>query len=505
MNGMNDQQLNPERLSSPTHVTTIRSEEIHADTAEGAAWLRKYLHPPCSTPEGYAGIPDKNNSPSTDAEYKSIKQIQTINTNGPEPVYYNKILLIHTSSVIAPIIVCKYDTNGVFSILPSDLVLNPNINVQDMVAQNASGRLSYKSTTVDLNATAFNNQGVVTCAQFRPNISLYRVGDIISIARMMPNQLKAINIISQLCQFYGVIDSLESNSKVDFYSRAVSALGTAIDNFAQVLKVGVLPSESTQIAMMSPNSTSLVATKGTFLVQKFIQDSIPYRNFADAGLSGLGVSTAAGMPCFIFEQTGPTTGQLEPIPVVGQAGNPTTILADLPWFDFTWGYTLFEGLTIQTSAANPYLTIKSITGFEFQPLPNSMLSPFIRNSANFDFQALRFATMHNHARQDALPAAMNFWGSLGKVLLSAAPSIIDTITGIFGRKRTDKERAITNETVNRLQSKITSLEKSLAKTSILPKPRVPAPTSRQSQQKRSNKPSGKRRINNGSRLKRRTV
>lgn len=428
MNGKNDNSINPE-ITSGDHVTTVQSSKLTVDSVSGAAWLRKYLHPPCATPDGYAGIPDKNNTPSADAEYKGIRQIQTFAT---EPsVLFNKVLLLHTASAIAPVIAFKYDVGGALYQLPEDVVLNRNINVQDMVAQNSSGRITYKSTTSWLNATNFSNQGDLSTALFRPNITVYRIGDLIKLFARQPNSQQ---LHSELADFFDG----KAHTELHSIESSVSRLAASIDNFAQVVKLGAIPQEGSQIVMMSPNAVSTDAKSGSFVVQRFDQDSIQYKDFSCNGLNGVGVSTLIGMPCYIFEQTG-SVGQLEAIKVVGQPGNATAILADLPWSDFLWGWSLYEGLSLASSGVSPpYISVKTITGFEFQPLTDSILSPFIRNSAVYDQSAIQLATITNHAMADSLPSAANFWGSIGKVLLTAAPSIISTLIKVFGSKKKDK-------------------------------------------------------------------
>lgn len=478
MNGQNDLNLTPNEQHTGTAFMAVKpstggTTTCHCDTASGAAFVEKYLHPPRPTRPEYAGIPDKNTTPSTRAEYKAIQQVGTYVPATTEPVspekIYPNILLIHTASPIAPVIVIRWRQVGSgLEYSQTDCILNPNINVQDMILQNASGRLEYKSTTSSLNATDFSNQGVVTCAQFRPNVSVYRIGDLIEdLIHEFKNPEREVE---KLCQFYGL--PYQKPTKGDIKSHAISQLGTAVENFAQILNVGTLPTYSTPVAMMSPNSTSTVATEGSFLVQKFDLDSVPYKDFPSAGDNGVAVSTPKGMPCYIRNQAaGATTYELQTINVTGQPGNTTTILADLPWFDMTWGYTLYEGLSVVAGASAsflpPYITVKCITGFAFQPLPDSTLSPFIKESAIYDFEAIRFVAMANHSLMDSLPAKANFWGSLGKMLLSAAPGIIDTVSGIFGKKRTDTEKNTTKATVDSLIKKIKDMETKLSK----PKPR----------------------------------
>jgi hypothetical protein len=493
MNGQNDKNINPEVLA-PTQVAKLPGSTINVDTPSGAAWVRKYLHPPCATPADYAGYPDANNSPSTDAEYKGLNDIQTFVTVAGPPVstiYYNRVLLLHTASAIAPVIPFKMDTTGSVAQIGSDVILNRNINVTDMVNQNASGRLTYKSTTSWLNATGFNNQGNVTSAQFRPNVLRMTAAALLALADQVHAKRPAsrLAIYSDLVKFYHranseyeILDYPPSSIEACIQKHR-AALAADIDNVVQVLQVGNIPFDPSEILMMSPNSVAASAKEGSFVVQRFSQPEVMYKDFPANGVSA-GSSNPLGMPCFIYEPVSPTTGTLAAIAVAGQPGNSTSILADLPWFDFLWGWTLYEGLSVTSSGSTagvtpPYVSVKTITGFEFQPLPDSMLSPFIRNCAIYDMSALRFATTTNHAIADSLPAAANFWGTIGKVLLQAAPTIIDTVSSLFGSKRSTESKKLTNDTVKMLTDKISSME---TKLSAKPQKNRTAPAQQQAKQ-----------------------
>jgi hypothetical protein len=504
MNGINDKNINPEVLA-PTQVAKLPSSNIHVDTPSGASWVRKYLHPPCATPDAYAGYPDSNNSPSVDAEYKGLNDIKTFSSSSATPpvvTYYDRILLLHTTSAIAPVIPFKKAISGEISQIPEDVIFNRNINVTDMVNQNSSGRITYKSTTSWLNATGFNNQGNVTSALFRPNVLRLSIanltllfdkchsGDHIKRLKMYQN---LVNFYHQVDSDYDVIDDplidvRSAEAQIVKHKRTLTA---DIDNMVQVLQVGAIPFDPSQILMMSPNAVAMSAKDGSFVVQRFSQPEIQYKDFPANGIT-TGTSRPIGMPCYIYEAVPGGAGSINEINVVSQPGSSTSILADLPWFDFMWGWTLYEGLSVTASASAsnvspPYISVKTITGFEFQPLPDSMLSPFIRNCAVYDMSALRMATISNHAIADSLPSAANFWGTIGKVLLQAAPTIIDTVSSLFGNKRSDEAKKLTNDTVKSLTSKIASMETKLSK----PKPkRVPnrTPVQQQPQQQRRPRP-----------------
>jgi len=487
---MNDASLNPnEAKLPPTAVASIKGSQLHADTPSGAAWLQKYQHPPCSTSPEYCGIPDYNNTPSVHPEYKTIGQISTFK-DGATATYFNKIILLYTSSALAPVFYYRVSTAGAFEGIQS--IINSNINPVDWVAHNNSGRISYKSTTVSLNATDFSNQGVVTTAQFRPNKRLTDIGNItMSLFRRFGVE-RAVNFIRQRCGDIPTRQSKESD--VEYLERAGADSWNTV---ALIIAPGTIPDTSTAVAMLSPNSVSAVAKDGCFVVQKFSQ---PFPQFVDFDIaSSPEIATPVvikACPCYIeiTDSTGLLLA-LEPIGVVGQPGNAGTQLLDVAWFDMTWGVSVFEGLSVGPSGAGPsvvppYLTVKCITGVELQPLIGSELIPFVKNSAVVDETALRIGSMISHSRLDALPAAANFWGSIGKVLLSAAPTIISTLTSLFGKKQSSESRAITDQTVKSLTAKIDSMQSKLSKPKNprhTPQKNIPPPQPRK-QQKKAQKP-----------------
>lgn len=473
---MNDQSINPnETKMPPTAAMAVRGVQLHCDTPSGAAWLEKYEHPPRSTRPEYCGVPDYNNTPSVHPEYKTIAQIPTFKTVGADTTYYDRILVIFTSSAVSPVWYYRISTTGAFE--PIEAIINSNINIQDWAAHNTSGRIAYKSTTISLNATEFSDQGVVTVAQLRPSKRLAAVGDVTLQLLERSGIQHALKFAQRHCGDLPVRQPKESDP--EYLQRA---LGDAWHHVVMIVAPGTLPQTGTEVAMLSPNATSDVAKNGCFVVQKFVQSFPQFTDFSNANTGSTTTPrTVQAVKCYI--EITDATGLLtifEPVNVTSQPGNsaaPGTPqqLEDVAWFDMSWGFAFFEGLSVGPNGAGaaavpPYLTIKTITGTELQPLIGSPLAPFIKNSAMVDETALRIGSMISHARLDSLPAAANFWGSLGKLLLSAAPTVVSTISNLFGKKPSAEEKKTTKSTVDKLTRKIESMETKLsAKPKVAPK------------------------------------
>lgn len=470
--GANDQLLRPEMpdKDSTTQVVKLHNVPIHVNTPSGAAWVRKYEHPPAPTPPEYSGIPDINNSPSYRTEYRAVQNIQTYSSStDPVPVItnYNKVLFLQMPSVIAPVISFKYTTAGVLTQLPEDVILNPSIDTRSQLGTTGSGRLAYKSATYDLNSTDFNNQGTVTTASFRPNVSTYTNETVLSlIKKRSPKQLE---------KFTSLFSTQSQSTDRGF--QIIKSNGDAAGNVILVLTVGTIPVTSTDVAQLSPNATVVPAKEGAFVVQRFSQPTTPYVSYADSSATYLSPWTRRGRTIVLEFVVSESQSVFYPITSDQYSSTAGILLEDLALFDMTCAWVMFDGLSVQpasssaTTVTPPYITVKSITGYEAQAFVTSPLVPFMENSAVYDAKALEFGAMITHAKCDALPARYNFWGALGQGLLAAAPGIISTLKSVFSKPKADKpaasqqdeQRLVSSEAINKqLWTELQSLQAEVA-------------------------------------------
>lgn len=494
--GINDPAIKTDQPSNdPKTIVKLGATSCQASTASGAAWCRKYEHPPAATPAEYSGIPDANNTPSVRTEYRTVQDVQTYSTTaGPPPVTtnYNKVTFLQLPSAIAPLVTFKYDTAGNRVQLPEDVVHNSSISTRAHLGNFSSGRLAYKSCTYTLNATDFNNQGTVSCAQFRPNVTNYVFELLAKHVRQHAHPRHAEDVLRRLRKpkpnpddDIEIIDRLES-TRIDPRSAPVG------DSYL-VVKVGKIPVNSTDVAQLSPNSVVNPAREGAFVVQRFSQPTTPYHEYA----LGNSAAPSATFPTIgrqvLLEIQDPANAQQSQFLIINDnyyASTGNTVLEEVDYFDFTCAWVHFEGLSVQpasssaTTVTPPYITTKSITGLEAQAMPNGEFMVFQENCAIPDAKALEFSSITTHAKLDALPARYNFWGALGSAILTAAPTIVSTLKSVFGKKETPAEAKTTKSSIDQLKGMLNrsiAANRNVAPRTAPRTPRTPRATARAEQ------------------------
>lgn len=454
------------------YVGNVRGTRIEVDTATGAAWIEKYLHPPCDKRSTYAGIPDLNNTPSVHLEYRAVNDFSAMEGDGKATSVHPTMAFLQTSSAYMPVYLFNNDLNN--NIVRESLTqfqINPNLQVGNMTSIASSGRIAYKSSTYELNATEFNNQGVVTVAQFRPNINLTTNSVALLKYSKSKNYEKFVNILHHIyCNSeFEIIDEKKKYNKGDTLANKIhDIMASNANNSIQIVTLGSIPQTSTDVLMLSPKAVSTKATEGAFVVQHFSQPVATFKDFGNQNVK-VGVATeVTGIPCF-FELFDKSAGTVDIFPFFDPITNPVRDMTDLPWSDLTWSWVFFEGLSVANTATAtslvtaPYITVKSITGYEVQPLMDSVLSPLTTLSAVYDESALKFGSMVSHQMQDSMPAKMNAIGAMLAAALKAAPTIITTIKSLFGKKETKKEAQTTKSTVDNLTAKVNYLTKAMEK------------------------------------------
>jgi len=464
--GKNDASI--DAASTVNTITTVHNVPLQAHTPAGAAWCRKYLHPPAPTPADYAGVPDINNSPSVRTEYRAVQDIQTYIVGGGGVVTnFNKVVFLQMPSCTIPTIPFKYSTAGVLTQQPEDVVHNQGIDAVSQLQNFSSGRLSYKSVTYTLNSTDFNNQGVVSVAQFRPNVLTF-TGDATLLEYMTKKcgRSKALEQLGMIRSKFPSDDDFITVSTERKNKRVEAPSETAV-NFYIVLTVGKIPVNSTDVAQMSPNATVGPAKEGAFVVQNFSQPINRYVDYSIAYHASTLPTNAAVQPQSVCLEIINSDGTYSFMALTDGYNPLGAFMPDVALFDFTCAWVHFEGLSVlpagsPTTTTPPYITVKAITGYEAQAMPNSVFTPFMANSAIPDSLAIDFAGMTSHARLDSLPARYNTFGAIASSLLAAAPSIISTLKGVFGKKETKEESARTKSTIAGLAAKLEAMRTAIS-------------------------------------------
>lgn len=352
---------------SPVRVAKIGDKELHCETAAGAAWLGKYLHPPADRLDSYCGMPDENNQPSITVEYRFNLDVEPVSYGEPA-VQANSMLMLQTGIYGAPVIVWYIRNGEVLGAADHCRVLyHETFSPDTFLTSTDTARFNYQSVTYSLDCTDFNNQGIVTVAQFRPDLDF----------EVQPE-----------------VD--------DLINRAV-------------LTYNELPVTGQLLSMISPKTYSGLARDGAFVVQRFAQPTNAYATHWVAGSQAGDQNTP---PSLFVRREGTSAASLKNMD--GDLDTPL-VLADS---HVTWAWVLFEGLTISSEVGLPRVNVKVVSGYEFGINVDSTFSPFVRMPANYDKLALEAATRASHCMQDGMPAAMNSFGSFIVPAMKYAPAVI---------------------------------------------------------------------------------
>lgn len=240
------------------YVGNVRGTRIEVDTATGAAWIEKYLHPPVDKRSTYAGIPDLNNTPSVHLEYRAVNDFSAMEGDGKATSVHPTMAFLQTSSAYMPVYLFNNDLNN--NIVRESLTqfqINPNLQVANMTSIASSGRIAYKSSTYELNATEFNNQGVVTVAQFRPNINLTTNSVALLKYSKSKNFERFVNLLHHIyCSSeFEIIDDKKKYNKSDGLSNKIhDIMASNANNSIQIVTLGSIPQNSTDVLMLSPKA-----------------------------------------------------------------------------------------------------------------------------------------------------------------------------------------------------------------------------------------------------------
>jgi len=367
-----------------------------------------------------------------------------------------------------------------------------------------SFRTGYKSTTLYLNATDFNNQGTRATAKFKPNI--YR-GDNSTLARQLgltPAQhrnwialhkqhfercaRKNVQRFDREAKLQELRDSFKAGmfglaefkrlsaevpeddefdvlddnpvddvgysfdaQVLDFANNSIQAIVNSIPNWSgNVGFVNVFPETLADVLTLSPKGTTSMARDGDFVVQQPVDTIVEWKSNSTIRSGSVQCSPLGCIPSYIRVATGSTSTIF---PLWGAQMNAAVTNAgaacDTPWQNFDWSYQMLDGLSVNATVTNnPYITIKGFTGWECSATPHGSLLPFQRMLPLPDPEALQMAAGIFHARPDSLPSAANDWGTLGKVVMSALPAVGSWLTGLFGKKAANSVRNVAQNAIN---------------------------------------------------------
>lgn len=464
------------KLPNPgsNHIGMVYGKEIACDTASGAAWVEKYLHPPSERRSEYSGVPDENCSPGVDYEFRTQDELGIATLQGAVGTEVTKMLIISPPSVLRNRLVFGINPNNSTALPATPLnTPNPNLTRQSFNAGVEAWRMAYLSDTYELDSTAFTNAGMLYGCQFRPNVANYEATTLTLEKDLKP--------LAKHKGFNELVNRIKTHAKTSKgFSEFVDLKEAGSNVLVQVISLGKIPLTGGEVLMKSTKSASWLAKEGAFMVHRFTERTQKYisntRKY-ELGIVDGGTTTGnngAFIVCY-YETYDPATDTYTLHNWTSSEGEPSGNALDAaPWYDMTWSMLMYDftALSGQISVipAYPSIVHKKIFGIETQPLFGSLQTALVRQCPYVDIAALQLGALYSNAVSDMLPSKAN---SLGGLLTKAAqyvPSILGLISNVFGKK---PENEASNKAIDKLNRKIERLEMaSHVPNSVKPKSEV---------------------------------
>ncbi len=469
------------------------------------AFLTKCIHPP-SAVGGYLGLPTNDTRAQVTPEYPFVGIMKTprildysnalVRDTTPEDLVTFNYAILNTNGgrvLGIPFIYNRTVTGPPTPQLPNSEMQQDFNNVMTTEVYNFDNfandvmtyRTAYKSMTAYMNATQFNDTGMVTGAQFNP--PLLFAGTVIQMNTEKPDLFYDFMLSEHVRCGKVVIgkkhpDYLEHKKKYHALPRYVVSelreqLGIDGDDLPsldpnttiQVVHFGavrqgvsIVPTPS-QLMAMSERSWTGKAKEGAFVVQR-LNTLTP--EWLTAGNTNNNETNGLYL-CYQFFKD--STGDTHFVPfydntVVGTPGANLPVLRDTLWSkDMTWSWTIFQGLSLnpQTAGTTEQLLIfKYLLGLELQPSPSSAFAGLTKLAPKPDAGAMQALMARFYAEKDCKPACYNFLGglasALGPILKDVAGSALGSIASSVLKKRDEPQQK--KEKQPKIQKKINKME-----------------------------------------------
>lgn len=501
--------------SKDTTVATIKGTELHTMTAAGAAYVEKKIHPPAPTPVSYKGRPSLAS--------QEVCNFQTTGETDVAPVFYFRDEVVYPEKMMFLSMPGGRVSNYVFfgyaddsfaqqtsiNVLPSarlqppacllagyDWDTNYNIDV-------GSHYVDYKSTTFYCNSTAFNKQGLISTAIFKPDIITVDISRTLpTLAASMcplsraafgasigaPLMSKSKRNVQQRKDLYDDFEVISEEPVYDFSAYAsfryqVLNFGTqnavSQDIGGQEVIIGLFPKDVGEVQLMSRNTATRPFTEGAFVVER---DSQEVQEFIPRPILGTeGLLNSQSLVVCMMSWYNPLLNRTFYYPLMNKtAASPTDRFInslDIPWSNMTASITMLQGLTVPSQATVGtnglvYASVKTICGYTVQPSPRSSLRVFMTELPMPDRPALDMVAVINRQRPDSMPASSNDAGSIMSAILALAPSVIGFLTSAFKSKKPTGENAV--------NARAPKKSNEIKQVFVPPGQKTPRPVSRQS-------------------------
>lgn len=384
-----------------------------------AAWANKYLHPPGPIAAGYAGIPDQFNSPSVHSSFAISNTISRPSVFSAAPS--RDFLFLLAPGICLP--TYQYKQGGAGGIVDigcsqtGRAEFDPGYGQANPLVTGAindieSLRLAYRSTTFYQNTNTLTDKGIVTCAGFRPDISLYTsvtFNSFIDKYREHDGFQEICNALQQRDDYVHVNGRLPTGPRI-FGGAAV-----------QVVDLGRIPQNAASVLEINPiTSTQWMSRDGAYIPTKFSQPINAYKSTQGQVENSSGNIVDERYYCafsYYLIESGIKRIQFFSSASDGSI-NAKNANVDYAWSDMRWYWCHFEAVDVATN-----VTLKTIMGWEFQPTPGSLLMTQVRPAAIPDVLCMNSIAEISNIGCDAFMAKYNdakAGATVGKAKYSAA-------------------------------------------------------------------------------------
>lgn len=423
-----------------------------------ASFVQKCIHPPSCIPN-YHGLPTNDARSQVTAEYRGIRLNKGFEYQAggfgsdPKPLAWtSKIAILSPNSARTVAYQFIWDTDAnIWRQDVNNVYINGSYDFQRWQYDARLYRPAYKSITTYLNATYFNNTGMVVGNQFNPAIlfsgtlSQFIYSNPVeamsfvrqhykSLPRLRSNKMGSPLLPSAWCADYDAIYQHKigpDESLSDSGSIRQLRLDPATN--IQVVNMGSVPSAGNGLPVPTPDevlqnsmrSAGYRAMDGTFSVQRL-------NTIAPSWMSASNIRQTEPEPptttyglyqCYMYWID---AGGSHFVPFVElDANHKITPNLDTQWTkDMTWSWTVYEGLTGNSTILNPnasefeILLIKFYLGLEIQPTFASAWSGMVELAPAPDLSAMQLLQEMNYELKDVLPCKYNA-GGLGDILKMA--------------------------------------------------------------------------------------
>lgn len=379
-------------------------------TFEGSTWARRILHPNDETVGGGVPIPDLSESQSANFELRHgiILSNPTGSTTEnwdiefavlPFPdvalAYRYKVVSSSDWSFWQLLTALQNEADPGIATIEQTLDTPFSVSSTPRLGKSSTAaRQSFRGLTVELNANAFRDQGIMTAGQW---------GAKTDRIPMKPSKL-------------------ESNVSV----------APIVDHFI----VDSIPTTPDAIIRACPEAGQWNARDGVYLPLRPVDPTHIYQSTHPA-VYGVGGSNddETGSPVVLKDDnTGDEFNYARSLIYVTQDGLP--IYTSAAVINQNLGVVIFSGLD---PSANLMVRLRS--GLEVVPSVNSSLAVFTQNCVTLDDQALKAVQIMSSRLPVCYAAKYNSLGLMLPLIAQLAPTVLSMIGGLLGRRSQPKTQA----------------------------------------------------------------